>query len=66
MSAGLVCSFKPTQAVVRKGTVLCLVEVRCKLQGGEDGPLLAPYLAALTEAQRKLVDIYCQRVQQQQ
>ena len=63
---GLVCAFNHTRAEVRKGTVLCLVEVRCKLQGEAEGLLLlAPYLAALTEAQRKLVDIYCQRVQQQ-
>ena len=63
---GLVCAFIHTRAEVRKGTVLCLVEVRCKLQGEAEGLLLlAPYLAALTEAQRKLVDIYCQRVQQQ-
>ena len=63
---GLVCAFNHTRAEVRKGTVLCLVEVRCKLQDEAEGLLLAPYLAALTEAQRKLVDIYCQRAQQQQ
>lgn len=45
-----------SRADIRKASVFCLVELWCKL-----GEALLPHLSALSDAQRKLIDIYFRR-----